>query len=315
MATFKVLCLALCSLAVSNAASVASNLFAHRVVSSKVDNKNEDYITGMAASRNTKDLLWMVSSLDGENFVFGVDANTGKEVAWLNVTGAENYDWEDLAIGPCVDDCRANGCVAGEGVTRYCLYIADIGGDSDTTSKGNVYMIREPTDITPNNGSVFMTNVSVVDKLTFSWSETDAETLMISPDGRLFVISKVDTGRGMIAQIPDRAWGNTVALDLANTGVLKIYTDHFDPQGGSISPDGDEMVLVCEEDVFYYRVSDGDYINAVRTQIPERVASYVPVYDAEAITWSPNAQGFYTFSKGSRNFIYYYPRNNDPIVG
>lgn len=311
MRGFAVLVLSLYLAVLSDAASIDSNMFGSRQTKGQVNNTHEDYVTGMVASRKLSGIMWMVTSYDDENFLWGVNIDSGLEVAWVNITGAANHDWEDLAYGPCADDCRTKGCE--ENIDRYCIYIGDIGSHSGDGAVGNVYMVREPTDITPQDGSVYRAEISVVDKLTFSWSEPDAETLMVSPQGKLYVLSKVFLGRGMLAQIPDSAWGNVVVLDMADTALLKVDTGHYDPQGGSISPDGHEMVVVGEEDVFYYSISDGDYIKAVRTQIPQRVASYVSEKNVEAIAWSPDASGFYTLAKGSDNFIYYYPKA--PVVG
>ena len=58
----------------------------------------------------------------------------------------------------------------------------------------------------------------------------------------------------MIAELPDAGWGgNLVTLDLAKTGVMKVTTTHNDPQGADLSPDGKELLLVAEEEVFYYK--------------------------------------------------------------
>merc|ERR1711879_194879 len=141
------------------------------------------------------------------------------------VTGASAYDWEDLAYGPCADECRGRDSCGT--VTKYCLYIADIGDHDHDGAHDVIYMVREPTNV-PRDGTVLKADTPVVDKLTFSWTELDAETLMVTPNGQLYVVSKIDTGRGMIAQIPDSAWGSTIVLDMGKTGILKIETTHHD---------------------------------------------------------------------------------------
>merc|ERR1712110_57171 len=277
--------LALCCLALADASSVwNNNAFGARQNKGRANTYNLDFVTGMAASRVHSDILWMITSDERDNYLFAVDVNTADEVAWFNVSSVAAYDWEDLTYGPCIDDCQASAGACGPKVTpkRYCIYMAEI---------------------------------DIADRLRFTWSEPDAETLMLAPDGRLFVMSKVDTGRAMIAEVPPAGWGNnTVALDEANSGIMKIYSRHFDPQGGSISPAGNEMILVCEEDVFYYTISDGDYIKAINYQTPQAIRSYVPMYDAEAIDWLANSTGFYTYSLGKNQYIYYYPRA-DGVVG
>jgi len=311
--------LALSCLALADASSVwNNNAFGARQNKGRADTYNLDFVTGMAASRVHTDILWMITSDERDNYLFAVDVNTADEVAWFNVSSVAAYDWEDLTYGPCIDDCQASAGACGPKVTpkRYCIYIGDIGSHYIDGAHNIVYMVREPTDLGPRTaGQIYMAEIAIADRLRFTWSEPDAETLMLAPDGRLFVMSKVDTGRAMIAEVPPAGWGNnTVALDEANSGIMKIYSRHFDPQGGSISPAGNEMILVCEEDVFYYTISDGDYIKAINYQTPQAIRSYVPMYDAEAIDWLANSTGFYTYSLGKNQYIYYYPRA-DGVVG
>lgn len=294
------------------AADVSSNLFGSRIAKGKATTYNLNYITGMAASRLHKDIVYMVTSDDRDNYLMAVDINTGVEIAWFNVTKTKGWDWEDLAYGPCQDDCMNGSCgVVGTAPSRYCIYIADIGSHGNDGAHDNIYMLREPTDLGPYNGTVYKNVISVVKTLTFTWGEPDAETLMVAPDARLFVVSKTAAGRAMIAEVPAVGWtsGHVELINESNTGILKTYTNYQDPQGGDISPGGNEMVIVCEAKVLYYSVANGDYINAVRTQVPESVATYVPVKDSEAITWAPDAGGFYTYAVGDNQLIYFYPRS------
>jgi len=306
-------CLALAAAAM--AASVPTTAFGPRVNKAQGTASHLNHITGMTASKTLNNIVWMVTSSSSNPALYAVDVTTGNEVAWFNVTGAPGYDWEDLAYGPCVDDCGNGACGVGKPVSRYCLYIADIGNHGNDGAHDIVYMIREPDNIGDRSG-VFMANVSVADKLTFSWSEPDAESLFITPDGHLYVISKVDTGRAMLAAIPDSAWGdNHVVLNENNSGVLKLFTTHHDPQGASLSPDGTELLLVGEEGCWYYSIPNRDYINTINTQVPQSVSTYIPVDDTEAVTWDAEGKGFYVFARGSNQYIYYYPRANPSVVG
>ncbi|KAK3800188.1 hypothetical protein RRG08_055809, partial [Elysia crispata] len=224
-------------------------------------------------------------------------------VATFLVQGAQNFDWEDIAYGPCVDDCRQMACGVNTVPSRFCLYISDTGSHGGVGAADVIYMVREPSAL--NDSSL-----PVVDKLTFSWSEPDAESLFITPDARLFIISKVYTGRAMIAQLPDSGWGSTVTLDLANTGIMKVTTTHNDPQGADLSPDGKELLFVAEEEVFYYSVPDGEFIKAVRTTVPESLYSYIRVPNTEGIAWTPDGKGFHVIARGDNPYIYYYAKDD-----
>lgn len=288
-----------------HSAEVATNLFGNRVAKGQASTYNLNYITGMAASRVHKDVVYMVTSDDRDNYLMAVDVNTGVEVAWFNVSKTRSWDWEDLAYGGCADDGAAPP------PAPQCIYIADIGSHGRDGAHDVIYMIREPQSLGPMDGSVYQAEISVSATLTFSWGEPDAETLMVAPDASLYVMSKAAGGRAMIAQIPSAGWtdGKVQVINESNTGIMKVYTAYNDPQGGDISPSGNEMIIVGEAATWYYSVAGGDYIGAVRTQVPQRVASYVAVQDTEAVTWAPDASGFYTYAVGDNQLIYFYPRS------
>jgi len=298
-------------------AQVPTTAFGPRVVKAQASSYNLAYTTGMAASKVHKDVVWMITSDYNEPYIFAVDVNTGNEIAAFNVSGAPGYDWEDLAYGPCKDDCSNGTCNAS--ANRYCLYIADIGiGYTNSGGARNiVYMVREPTNVGDGSG-LMLSNVTVVDKLMFSWSEGDAESLFITPSASLFVMSKVLGGRAFLASIPASAWGvkTPVPLDEANAGVLKMSTPHYDPQGASLSPDGKELLIVGEQGLWYYNVPDMDYIKAINTELPQYVSTYIPIPDTECVAWDADAKGFFTFAKGKATYLYYYPRSaNTGVVG
>ncbi|GFO09975.1 PE-PGRS family protein [Plakobranchus ocellatus] len=291
-----------------HAATVGHNVFGHRITKGQLSAKELADITGIAASRVLSGIVYVHNYEGDGNFLYAVDVNSAQLVATFTITGAQNFDWEDIGYGPCADDCKQTMCSGAVTPQRFCLYIADIGSHGGTGAADVIYMVREPTVL-------INSSLPVVDKLTFSWSEPDAESLMVAPDGRLFIISKVNTGRAMIAQLPSDAWGTTVNLDLGETGILKVITTHHDPQGADISPDGTELVIVAEEEVFYYRVPNGDYINAVRTSIPESIHSYSSEPNTEGIAWAPDGKGFYVIPRGEDQMIYYYPKDDAGATG
>ena len=73
--------------------------------------------SGLAASRRYADVLWTFND-HGEKVarVFAVDGVTGAKLATYELEGADNDDWEDIAIH-----------TGGDGVDR--LYVADTGNN------------------------------------------------------------------------------------------------------------------------------------------------------------------------------------------
>ena len=65
--------------------------------------------------------------------MYAISATDARLVARLDIDGAENCDWEDVAVGP------------GPGGDSY-IYIADSGGNSGRVCNV-IYRVREPANM------------------------------------------------------------------------------------------------------------------------------------------------------------------------
>ena len=151
------------------------------------------------------------------------------------------------------------------------------------------------------------------------WGEEDAESLMVDPDGDLYIISKVHGGRGLFAKLPRAGWGAThpVTIPIQDTAILRLHTSNNDPQGADISPSGTELLVKAEEEVYYYSVPDGDYVRAVRDRLPEVVQTYVRRPSGESVAWNAAGSGFFTLPEGKHPTFHLYMKAESPgdIVG
>lgn len=92
--------------------------------------------SGLAASRLHPGVLYTVNDSGGKKHVMALDANTGKRLATFIISGAVNFDWEDIACGPC------------GGGTGHCIYIADTGDKRLLGAANRIYRVREPASMT-----------------------------------------------------------------------------------------------------------------------------------------------------------------------
>ena len=78
-----------------------------------------------------------------------------------------------------------------------------------------------------------------------SWDEYDAETLMVDPEGTVFVVSKSADGNGRLYSVP-AAWdsGEVIALNRRNGTTLQLNSYEKNPTAGDISPDGTEVLYL-----------------------------------------------------------------------
>ena len=75
--------------------------------------------------------------------------HSGNEVAVIRINHATSRDWEDIACGPRTGN-----------LGKWCVYIADIGGNSQDASN-TIYKIREPAQLSSSM------SVDLDSKLTF----------------------------------------------------------------------------------------------------------------------------------------------------
>ena len=89
------------------------------------------------------------------------------------MTGVKVEDWEAVAVGPCPGGS--------------CVYIADIGDNEARRKRITVHRVAEP---------VSENTVAVADSFhaTYPDGAHDAETLLVTPDGQLFIVTKGEMG-------------------------------------------------------------------------------------------------------------------------
>jgi hypothetical protein len=129
-------------------------------------------ISGVAASTAHEGVLWVHNDSGGAAAVWAVGAD-GEDLGSWTLEGAENRDWEDIAIGPGLDGEPA-------------LYVADIGDNLAQWSELVIYRFPEP-DPTTGGGTV------APDQFVLRYPDGahDAETFMVDQtSGELVIVVK-----------------------------------------------------------------------------------------------------------------------------
>jgi hypothetical protein len=156
----------------------------------------------------------------------------GRVVGRLRLGNVGVEDWEAIATGPCP---------AGS-----CLYVADIGDNDAERESIRIHRIPEPL--------AGKTSVSQAETIQARYPDGkhDAETLLVTPKGEVFVVTKGETGPVALYRLPDGARpGATVELvrasqPLKQTDRANRITD------GAVSPDGAWVVLRTNRDLRLY---------------------------------------------------------------
>jgi len=178
--------------------------------------------SGVVVSRRSPGRLWAHND-SGQPVLIALDGS-GKVVGQVRVTGAQVEDWEALGIGPC----RAGTC----------LFIGDIGDNDAERRRVTIYRVPEPAGVT---GSVAADALHA----TYPDGPQNAETLLVTPAGELFIVTKGDTGRVTIYRMPPNATpGATVTLQ--RVGASRPGTKSSKEArltDGAISPSGAWIAL------------------------------------------------------------------------
>ena len=138
------------------------------------------------------------------------------------------------------------------------------------------------------------------------WSEDESQTLMVDPQGEVYLIGNIYNGRGMVSHLPSSAWGSGQPANIETTQFLPIHTHHHDPVSGDISPDGSEILIKSKSNIFYWKVDNGDVMASLMKPPVE-----VPYHQdglGEAICFSSDGQNYYVVPEGHNPPLYVYTR-------
>lgn len=204
-----------------------------------LDSRAVSESSGVVASRQNRGIYWTHNDSDNAAEIYAFDL-TGRVYGSWRVTGAQNVDWEDIAIGP--------GPVPG----RWYLYIGDIGSNDRRRRDVVVYRFEEPKVGAPGAcRSGCKTAAATALRLRYPDRAHNAETLMVHPkSGDLYIVTKASGADFDTIVFAARAAGLTAAkaVELEEVATLDFPEPIFKRlagglTGGDISPDGRRVVL------------------------------------------------------------------------
>lgn len=206
----------------------------------EVESNRAEEVSGIAVSRRNPDVIWGHNDSGGGHHLFAFSTN-GTHLGDFKLDGADNEDWEDIALGP--------GPVDG----RDYIYVADIGDNDRERDNLLLYRLEEPAvDVDdPMDDTVDIDEWEAIELVYDDDEGHDAEAIFVDPMwGDVYVVTKSQNG--------DRKTKVFVAvapLEPDKPNLLVRILDEDDAEdldghvvGGDISPDGQRIVLLFEED-------------------------------------------------------------------
>lgn len=193
--------------------------------------------SGAALSRRFPGIVWSHNDSSHRPVLYALDANSGALRGAVDVTGAQNRDWEDLAIGPCGD--------------ADCIYISDTGDNDAERDSVVIYRVPEPAagEASSAPAEAFPAR--------FPEGPKDAEALFLLAPDRLFLITKGRHGPITLYRYPPPLRpGEMVTLervrDLAATPELRGQM----ATAAAATPDGEWVLVRTYRSLLFYRTDE-----------------------------------------------------------
>ncbi|MEN2281484.1 hypothetical protein AAGF08_05045 [Algoriphagus sp. SE2] len=243
-------------------------------------------MSGLAFSKMHQDLLYVHNDSGGEPIVYILDS-LGNVLGEIELLGAKNRDWEDIAVGPGKDG-------------QSSIYVGDIGDNSAQYEYITVLRLPEPLHL---KSSMRVPPEKI--NLRYPEGPMDAETLMVDPlSGDLFIISKRDQ-QNTLFRLPAEKFEDGEAI-LEEVLKLSITSS----TGGDISQDGAQIIIKNYLEVYYWQRMGDEEIGKSLVRDPFRLP-YSPEPQGEAIGFTPLGEAFYTISEVRfeiQPVLYRYPK-------
>ena len=235
-------------------------------------------LSGLALSRTQANVLWTHNDSGDSARVFAIDA-AGKLLAQLAVPGAENVDWEDIAVGPAGD-----------------LYAADIGDNLAKRASVVVYRVPEPK--VTGAAAPAQTGPATRYELRYPDGARDAEALLVDPrTGALTIVSKSFGGTaGVYTAAKPSATGPTT---LTRTGTLSLGIGEA-VTAGDVSADGRTVALRTYDRAFVWSKTPKASVAAtLRRRSCSPAVSLLNEGQGEALALSRHGTSFFTVPEGA----------------
>ncbi len=259
-----------------NGSYIYDTNFSSGILTGTISDQSLTEASGIAASRQYPNMLWTHNDSGNPNDIFLIDSTGTIRGRWF-VTNSTNRDWEDICIGP--------GPMPG---VNY-IYLGDIGDNNNNHTYSYIYRFPEPKD---SIGSSAFTGNVTAEKITYKYSDgpKNTETLMIDPATLdLYVATKETYAEVFRLRYPQSTDTTMLLYPCDRLPITKLT-------GGDISPDGTEILMRTNSQVYYWKRNTGETFAQAFLRQP-LLAPTLPEPQGEDICWTPNANAYWTSSE------------------
>ena len=240
-------------------------------VSGRIASPAATELSGLVVSRTQQGVLWTHNDSGDRPRMLAVRPD-GRLLADVALSGAEAFDWEDLATA------------------RGALLLGDIGDNLSQRASISVYRVPEP-----RLSAATVTTAATADRieLRYAAGPRDAEALLVDPSsGALVIVEKRFDGRAgvYVAAAGARTLRRRARLEL---GVGEAVT------AGDVSGDGRTIVLRTYDRVYVWTRRSGESIaRALRRRPCSPPNDLLVEGQGEALALSSDGREFLTVPEG-----------------
>ncbi len=251
---------------------LVNKLFADTPVAVPIKPGIVDEASGIADGRANPGFLW-VEQDSGNPPEVALMAYNGTVLKKIPLKGAQNRDWEDMAL--------SKGPEAG----AYYIYLADIGDNFLKENDYAIFRFKEPPSSTDT--------ITVYDKITFKYPDgaNNAEAIFVEANSKdIYIITKSNVKTNIYKLPYPQSTTTTSEAVLVGSLPFTIVV------GASISPDDTEIVVKNYDELYYWKRTSTETI-AQALQRPGTRLGYQLEAQGEAIGFKNDNSGFFTTSE------------------
>jgi hypothetical protein len=255
--------------------------------------------SGLAVSRVNPGVIYTHSEIDDKTMV-AISSDDASVLARFTLSNPGQWDWEDIATGPCPDGS--------------CIYVGDIGGSKAGQSRANdynIFRVAEPKVVAGQDDAL------TTERYRYRYPDGahNAEALLVHPDsGDIYVVTKEPSGKSGVYTFPDGlpapSSSTVTTLTKVTTLQLPTYTAANDsasevhkaiwyPQvtAGAIHPAGNRFILRTPYAVWEYRGTEGGSFESALNATPVALTAPLGEGQGEAIDYALDGSAYYTLSE------------------
>jgi hypothetical protein len=248
-------------------------------------------LSGVAVSRQQPEIVFAHNDHD-RPVVYAIDSQ-GREHAQIVLTDAPATDIEDIAVGPCG--------------AETCIYLGDVGDNGATRTEYAILRFVAPT-VPATPGENAMTSPYERFRFTYEDGSHNAEGLMVSPDGTIYVVTKLAPGSGgnvaatgpsSVYRLPASITSDSVAVATKVATLPVPETGEAAASAAAAHPCGQGFLLRTYDKVYEFVTPSGMPFEAAFEVAPE-VIELADEPQSEGIDYLEAGFGFVTSGEGSR---------------